>query len=483
MTHPFPTDTMDFMGHNEPMRVECDIYDLVVEGEIPKELNGVWYRSVPDPQYPPREGEDVFISGDGQVSLFHFEDGHVDFRLKYVMTERLKNDRAARRSLYGRYRNPYTDDPSVKDKPIELRGAANTTPIFHGGRLLALKEDSPAMELDPWTLETRGLFDFEGNMKSKTMTAHTRLDPETGELFFFGYEAGGLATTDVAYCVADAAGNLRSEQWFKVPYCAMMHDFAVSKEHAIFPVFPTVCEEQRLKEGGSHWAWDPSKKSHIGIMPRNGDVSEMRWFEGPACFSYHMMNAFTEGDKVHLDLCVTDINMFPFVMEAAGIDYDPKEANGRLARWTFDLSGSSNTWTETRLGPNGDMPRVADKDMMKDYTIAYYSHFDPEVGPPVISGPVGPGFNAMSRINIKTGELKTFSIPGTTLQEPVHIKSRKSGHEGYMAVVCDRHDTGLADVLLLEAEHIDKGPIATIKMPLRLRCGVHGNWVERELLP
>src|SRR5690554_8034324 len=109
MTHPFPTDTMDFMGHNEPMRVECDIYDLVVEGEIPAEINGVWYRSVPDPQYPPRLGDDVFISGDGMISAFSFENGHVDFKMRYVQTERFKNERAARRGLYGAYRNPFTD--------------------------------------------------------------------------------------------------------------------------------------------------------------------------------------------------------------------------------------------------------------------------------------------------------------------------------------------------------------------------------------
>src|SRR5690606_17636901 len=92
-----------------------DIYDLVVEGEIPQEINGVWYRSVPDPQYPPLHGDDVFISGDGMVNAIVFENGHADYKLRYIMSERLKADRAARRSLFGKYRNPFTDDPSVKD--------------------------------------------------------------------------------------------------------------------------------------------------------------------------------------------------------------------------------------------------------------------------------------------------------------------------------------------------------------------------------
>jgi len=474
MTHAFP-QTPDYIGHNEPVRIECDIFDLIVEGEIPKEINGVWYRSIPDPQYPPKEGTDIFISGDGMVSGFFFEDGHVDYKCRYVMTERLRNDRAARLSLYGRYRNPFTDDPSVQDKD---RGVANTTPVFHGGKLLALKEDSLGWELDPATLETIGQYNFDGKLKSQTMTAHTRLDPETGELFWFGYEAGGLATTDVAYWKADKDGKLVNEQWFQVPYCAMMHDFQVTKEHAIFPVFPTVCDMDTLKQGGSHWAWDASKKTHVGIMPRDGDVSEMRWFEGPPAFSYHMMNAFTEGNLVHMDLCVADINVFPFVQEAAGIKVNPSQLNGRLARWTFDLDGDSNTWTETVLGPDGEMPRIAHKDFMKDYEIGYYAQFLIENGRPIVSGPVFAGFNTVTRINVKTGETQSFSLPEVTFQEPVHISSSQDGHEGYIAVVGELFEKDRCEVYLFNAAEIAKGPIATIKMPLRLRDAVHGNWVE-----
>jgi carotenoid cleavage dioxygenase len=48
--------------------------------------------------------------------------------------------------------------------------------------------------------------------------------------------------------------------------------------------------------------------------------------------------------------------------------------------------------------------------------------------------------------------------------------------------VADLHDTQLSDMLVFEAEHLDKGPIATIHLPLRLRNQVHGNWVTAEEL-
>lgn len=42
-----------FLGFMKPCRVEGDVYQLEVHGEIPKEIDGVFYRVMPDPQLPP----------------------------------------------------------------------------------------------------------------------------------------------------------------------------------------------------------------------------------------------------------------------------------------------------------------------------------------------------------------------------------------------------------------------------------------------
>ena len=481
MSKPFP-NSMDFAGYNAPSRVECDIYDLVIEGAVPEEINGTWYRSIPDPQYAPMLGDDTMLSGDGMVSTFSFENGHVDFKMRYVQTDRWHHERKARRSLYGLYRNPYTDDPTVHGPQGPgtskgSRGVANTTPIFHGGRLLALKEDSRGWELDPVTLETRGEWDYQGKLKSQTMTAHTRLDPENGELHFFGYEAGGLATRDVAYCVADKSGNLVKEEWFEVPYCSMMHDFAVTKEHVIFPVFPTTANLERIKSGGPHWVWEPSQETFVGIMPRAGSVSDIRWFRGPATSAYHFMNAYTEGSKVHMDFGAGKVNPFRFIQQASNIQVHPSEAAGDYVRWTFDLARPSDRWEEYKLGPGGEMPRIAEQDFMVDYDVGYYQTYNPEAGPPLLCGPVGAGFNTMLRIEVKSGRLTALALPpGMTMQECVHIPSQKPGHEGYLAFVVDLHEKNLSEVWLVEAASLSKGPIARIHVPLRLRAAVHGNW-------
>jgi len=115
MTTPFP-DTVTFTGWDAPSRIEADVFDLEVHGEVPREINGAWYRCGPDPQYPPFLGDDVYINGDGMVTMFRFENGHVDLKQRFVRTERFLAERKARRSLFGLYRNAYTDDPSVESE-------------------------------------------------------------------------------------------------------------------------------------------------------------------------------------------------------------------------------------------------------------------------------------------------------------------------------------------------------------------------------
>jgi carotenoid cleavage dioxygenase-like enzyme len=478
MTKAFPA-TMDFSGFNAPSRVEADVHDLIVEGEIPAEISGRWYRMTPDPQYPPSYADDTYLSGDGMISMLKFQGGFVDFKSRYVKTKRLENERKARRSLYGRYRNPYTDDASIAHTPG--RSASNTTPIFHAGKLLATKEDGRPNQIDPDTLETLGEYDFAGKLKSETVTAHARIDHDTGSMYMFGYEAAGLATRDFAYMVVDAKGGLVSEQWFEAPYIGMVHDFAVTKKYAIFPFFPVTSDLDRLKAGGPHWVWDFGQETVIGIMPRDGSVSEMRWFKGAPAVSFHFMNAFDDGDTVNMDFGVSEMVPFPFMQRDSGLEPKLGGARNGVVRWTFDLRGDMTTWVEKPLAPPGDFPRVANRDHMKPYEISYYQGFDPSFGPPLCAGPVGVGFNTIYRLNVQTGERRSYNPgPGTTVQEHMHIPSRRDGHEGYLLFMVDIHPTLSSEVHLLDAQHPEKGPLARIQIPFRQRNQVHGSWVPEE---
>ena len=126
-------------------------------------------------------------------------------------------------------------------------------------------------------------------------------------------------------------------------------------------------------------------------MPRYGKVEEMRWFKGPGASSFHLVNAFDEGDRVHLDIGLSGTNAFPFMRVASGTK-PPAEPAGGLVRWTMDLRKGDEI-EERPLGPPGDMPRIPDA-TRAGHTRAYYCSVNPQGGPPMLGGPVGIKFNA-----------------------------------------------------------------------------------------
>jgi len=74
----------------------------------------------------------------------------------------------------------------------------------------------------------------------------------------------------------------------------------------------------------------------------------------------------------------------------------------------------------------------------------------------------------------------------TGVQEPVFIPRSQDCPEGdgYLIVFLNHFDTMLSSLALLDTKDLSAGPIARIKLPFRLRSGVHGSWVTffKELL-
>ena len=473
-----------FTGFNAPFRTDAEIFDLEIEGELPKDINGAFYRVQPDFLYPPRFENDVPFNGDGHVSMFHFQDGHVDFRCRFVRTQRYKAQRKAHRALFGTYRNRDTDDPSVRKLS---GGTANTNLIFHAGRLFALKEDSPPVQMDPFTLETiDDFYTFNGKLSSETFTAHPKVDPVTGEMIGFGYEAKGTGTDDVAVYAIDKTGRITWEAWVKVPYAGMLHDFAITQSHVAFLVIPLVVAMDEMKQGGVHFIWDGTLPSWFGVMRRGGDGKDLRWYKGPACMATHVMNGFDDGDKVHVDMDMAESNQFPFFPSRQG-PFDFKKANGSLTRLSIDVSKKTETYDKTVIHPEiGVLPRTDERYWSLPYHIGFMPVTDfTKPADPEKLGNTGLLINTWTRFDHNTGKSSSWYVgPVSSLQECQFVPRSADAPEGagYLIGLVNRYEEMLTELVVLDAEHLEDGPIATVKLPLRLRNGIHGHWVPQTLL-
>ncbi|GAB2998354.1 carotenoid oxygenase family protein [Amycolatopsis acidiphila] len=475
MTTRFPQDPM-FAGFSAPVRVEADIYDLeVAQGEVPGQLDGTYYRVVCDRQWPPMVAGDIPFNADGMVMSFRFERGHVDFKSRYVRTPRFEAERKARRSLFGAYRNPFTDDPSVAGMNRTL---ANTNVFWHGGKLLASKEDSPPIQIDPDTLDTVGVHTFDGALTSQTSTAHPKFDPRTGEMVFFGFAAKGECTPDIAFYEADRDGNLVHETWFQAPYSSMVHDFAVTQNFVVFPIIPLVSDLGRIRAGLSHYAWDPGRDVHLGVLPRKGRVEDLRWYRGGTRFASHILGAYDDGRHIHIDTPVSESNYFPFFPDLSGAPADPGKTKGYLSRWTIDTMGERGSFTQERLTTHaGEFPRMDDRFETLPYSWGVMGMYEVPGEPRP-----GRGFRWVGAVDLEHRRTTTHYVGDcSSVGEPLFVPAHeKAGHaEGYVLAVVGRHDEMRSDLLILDAGRIDAPPVATVKLPIRVPYGLHGNWVTR----
>ncbi len=479
MTKPFPKSPT-FMTIDEPFRFEGEIFDLEVEGEIPAGLDGTFYRVGPDQQFPPMRGDANPFNGDGVVTAFRFKDGHVDMQHRYVRTHRFIAERAARRGLFGDYRNPFTDDPSVKG--IE-RTVSNTNVVLHAGHLLAMKEDGPPYAMDPNTLETVRLWDWQGSMKAASFTAHPKIDPATGELVGYAYAAKGGDSKDIAFYAFDREGRKTRESWFEGPHAAMIHDCGVSEHYIVLPLIPHLMDLERIRRGGILFQWESKVDQVYVVIPRDGEAKDVRLFRAPNAFPGHVINAFDEGGKVYLDLPVVNGNVFSFFPDAEGTYPDPRTLRTQVVRWCFDMNSKSDVPTATVIAEiAAEFPHIDDRYAGRPYRYAFMQATDPtKPYNPEKAGPImGFFFNTLLTLDMATGKVKSwFAGDTSSTQEPIFAPKSANAPEGegYLMAVVNRRAEHRSDLVIFDAQRVDEGPLATVKIPVRLKYGIHGNWV------
>jgi carotenoid cleavage dioxygenase len=94
--------------------------------------------------------------------------------------------------------------------------------------------------------------------------------------------------------------------------------------------------------------------------------------------------------------------------------------------------------------------------------------------------------NVMQRLDVRSGEIKQcFVEPVQSLQENCFVprKNAKDEGDGYVMAIASNYESMTSDLLIADAQRIEDGVIATVKLPFRLRSGTHTNWFPASVLP
>ncbi|KAI9929442.1 hypothetical protein ASPWEDRAFT_110982 [Aspergillus wentii DTO 134E9] len=478
---------LDLAGSNSPCRLEGEIADLVVFGEIPKEINGTFYRVMVDPFVPPDEGN-VPIDGDGNISAFRFHNGQVDMKMRYIETERYKLERQAGKALFGLYRNPFTHHPCVR---AAVDSTANTNLVYWAGQLLALKEVALPYAVDPNTLETTRYDPFEGQVQSKTFTAHPKVDPRTDELVVFGYEAKGLATLDIVTYALDSRGRKTTEIWLKSPWCAFIHDCVITENFIVLFLWPFESKMERMKQGKHHWAWNYDLPVTFLVVPRRpGSAAKYGWKDGEHreyswtnCMPIHTAGAWeTEDGKIYAESSRVHDNAFPFFPPEDGRMPSP-ETKADFVRWEFDLSKPTGTTIpdpEVVLDLPSEFPRIDERLMGTRYDWVFLNVFIPQNSDGRKN--IFQGLNGLAMHNNRTGETRYFYAGDDALcQEPIFIPRSETEADGWVMTLVERRAANRCDIAVIDTQNFEK-PVAIVQLPFHVKAQIHGNWVSASRL-
>ena len=256
-----------------------------------------------------------------------------------------------------------------------------------------------------------------------------------------------------------------------LPVGVMMHDFAITANYTIFMNLPLTFSLERAQQGKPPLLFEKDIPSRFGILPRHGDNSSIRWFEAPACYVAHTLNAYEDGDEVVLIACRMPTTT---MLGLAGRPQDNQTDIPFLYRWRFNLK--TGVVIEEPLDDiSSEFPRVNDQHLGYKTRYGYTSRMASH-SVPLFDGLIKYDFHHGSS---QTHELGQERYGGEAVFVPRPGATNED--EGWLLTFVYDEVTKTSELIVLDAQDIIAEPVARILIPQRVPYGFHGTWIEQTL--
>lgn len=474
-----PSNHPYLSGAWTPCHEEVTVDELqVIEGAIPRDIDGVYLRNTENPVHQPLGRYHPF-DGDAMVHQISIRNGKASYRNRFVRTHCFEAEQIAGQSLWGGLMDP----PGTSKRPGfgahgGLKDTGSTDIVVHSGVAYAtFYQCGEAWMLDPETLENLGKAPW-GPLDG--VSAHPKVDEGTGELMFFNYS---VHAPYMHYGVVDRSGKRVHYVPIPLPGPRLPHDMAVTENWSILNDMPLFWDGEALERDIHAARLHEGLPTRFALIPRHGQAEEIRWFEAEPTYVLHWTNAYEvsgeDGDEVVLEgyhqSCPMPQPLAEHGRYAHMMAYvDEHSFQCRLHRWRFNLKTG-----ETRE------ERLSDR-------IVEFGTINPDFAMRpsryVWSTTTKPGwflFNGYCRHDTASGEEQLFALPdGVYASESPMVprKNAASEDDGYLVTFLIDENTGTSEFAILDASDIANGPICRCALPHKISSGVHATWVERSRL-
>ncbi len=439
-------------GNYAPVRDEVTAFDLSVVGTLPVELEGRYLRNGPNPLGAPDPATHHWFMGDGMVHGVRLRGGRAEwYRNRYVGSTSLSASCGVP-DISGRNWNDSSSGPNTN-----VGGFAGTTwaMVEAGGCPVELT----------YELETVGRNDFSGTLPG-AFTAHPKVDAETGEMHAMAY-AWGSWMDHVQYVVVGADGRVRRTVDIPMQGMTMLHDMSLTARYAIVYDQPVTVDHHLAFAGRFPFRWDPDHGSRLGLLPREGDVSDIVWVDVPLCYSFHPMNAYDDADgNVVIDLSVYDRVFDEDLRGPFG------DSPSRLERWILNPVTRTCRVDVVDADPV-EFPRHRGSLSGKPYRFGYACSPSDDPNWPTL------------KYDLHTGARTVLDHgPGRSSGEPAFVGRENPTAEDDGWLITFVHDVPNERTELAVIDAQEMRVVASVQLPQRVPYGFHGNWVsDRSVSP
>ena len=454
-----------------PVFEEYDADDLEVIGEIPRDIDGIYFRNTENPVHDAIGLYHPF-DGDGMIHAMTFRDGRARYCNRFVRTRAFAAEQEAGHALWA----GIAEDPRRSLRPGwgahgAVKDASSTDVVVHAGKVLStFYQCGEGYRLDPHTLDTLGT---EAWTPLDGISAHPKVDEATGELLFFNYSTHAPY---MHYGVVSPDNRLVHYVPIPLPGPRLPHDMAFTRNYSILADLPLFWDPKLLEKGFHANRFYPDLPTRFAILPRYGGPESIRWFEAEPTFVLHWMNAYEEGDEIVLDGYFQE-NPSPAPLPFEHRDprmaklmayVDEHSFKSKLHRWRFNLK--TGAVKETHLDD-----RILEFGTFNQTSAGTRGRY-------LYSTTTEPGwflFNGVVKHDLDSG--RSWSLPfgegryGSEAPFAPRIGA-VAEDDGYLVTFITDLVADRSECVLLDAGDIEAGPVCRIMLPHRISSGTHATW-------
>ncbi|MGB1249707.1 MAG: carotenoid oxygenase family protein [Candidatus Promineifilaceae bacterium] len=453
---------------------EISIDALPINGTIPTWLNGSLLRNGPA-QFEVGTGKyNHWFDGLAMLHRFGFDQGQVSYRNKFLQSPEYKGNNAAGKISFG----TFATDPcrNIFQRVMSIfnagepghNGNVNLTKL--ADQFVALTETPLPVEFDAQTLETVGVVKFADDIEFVSSTAHPHFDPQRNAGVQHLIEYGRESTYRFAYIPNEKPLRREKLSQIKVGQPGYVHSFGMTENYLILAEFPFVVNPLKILLSGKpfieNFAWKPGQGTRFLIVDKNtGEL--VREVKGDACFSFHHINAFEDGDDIILDMSTYEDAQLVNELYLANLR---GKGGGKLSfpecrRYRLPADGSRATY-ETISEYGIELPRINYRYNGKPYRYVYGGSLKRRDN----------FLDALVKIDMHTGQGMQWHEEGMYPGEPVFVAAPDAIHEDEGVLLSVVLDSAANSSFLLVLDAATFTEIGRASVPQHIPLGFHGQY-------